>query len=391
MHICFVSDVLGKNIGGAENSSVRWINKLLERGHKITVLTAVKNPKTLIKHKNLKVFKFHSLRLKNFNKNAYLASPLFLMGTNKLIKILKNVDIIHITLVPSLLAFTIIFIANFIKKPIIISNHVHAEVLYYYLKIPLSLEKFSKIYYSILCNLFFNKCDITIGPSYYSIKILKKFGFKSMSKIISNGIDRLIFNENINPKPFLKRYKINKNLKKVLFVGRLHKDKNLDILIKAANIVTNRRADVLFIIVGEGIGKKRLKLLVKKLNLSKSFLFTGFIPDNLLPSAYAVADVFVLPSFSEIQGIVLLEAAATGKVLIGSNSTAIKELVINGYNGYTFKINNFNDLAQKILKVLNTEQLAKNLSVNSIKLAKKHDINKSIDKLEKVYKTLLKH
>jgi glycosyltransferase involved in cell wall biosynthesis len=46
--------------------------------------------------------------------------------------------------------------------------------------------------------------------------------------------------------------------------------------------------------------------------------FTGFVPYEDLKALYSACDVFVLPSFEEGQGILLLEAMASGKPLIGS-------------------------------------------------------------------------
>lgn len=388
MHICVISDILGDYIGGAESSTALWIKELLKRGYKITVFTTVKKVKTLDKHENLKVVNFKGIGLKQFfglKKRANIYLPLNLLDTLKILRIIKTVDIVYVS-IPTILSFITMQIAKILNKPVVTHHHIHAEVIYHNFNFPFGLEKFKIFYYKVLIN-FYNSSDMLISPSKHELNILKKLGLKTASTIISNGIDIDKF-QHANSKIFLNKYKINRSSKKILFVGRLNRDKNVELLIKASKAIINNYENLTFIIIGEGIERKKLERLVKELNLSKYFLFTGFVPSSILLSAYGAADIFVLPSFSETQGIVLLEASASGKPLIGGDNSAVKEIVINGYNGYTFKTNNYQDLANKIIKILHNKILLKTFSANSIKLAKNHDINKSMDILVNIFQDL---
>lgn len=100
-------------------------------------------------------------------------------------------------------------------------------------------------------------------------------------------VDRSIFNEKVNAKPFIEKYRLKKNTKKVLYVGRLQKDKRVKILIKAAKFVLKKIPEAKFIIVGGGEESENLKRMAKDLGIGKSVIFTGFISDKLLPSVYA--------------------------------------------------------------------------------------------------------
>lgn len=107
----------------------------------------------------------------------------------------------------------------------------------------------------------------------------------------------------------------------VLFVGNIIKRKNVNLLIEAKKHSTN---DYQLVIVGDGPLLKNLKEKVQKENVSDVY-FTGSREDveRIIPSA----DVLVLPSFSESFGLVLIEALACGKPVIGSKVGGIQEII----------------------------------------------------------------
>ncbi len=107
----------------------------------------------------------------------------------------------------------------------------------------------------------------------------------------------------------------------VLFVGNLIKRKNVDSLIEAKKI---SNCDYCLVIVGDGPLFKDLKKKVEEENIH-DVIFTGSRNDveRIIPSC----DVLVLPSFSESFGLVLIEALACGKPVIGSDVGGISEII----------------------------------------------------------------
>ena len=113
----------------------------------------------------------------------------------------------------------------------------------------------------------------------------------------------------------------NENIHRLLFVGGIEERKGLEVLIKAIAQVKPIIPDVELHIVG-GIRKMiyyhTLVRLIRSLGLESNIRFLGSLPETVLMREYAEAEIFVLPSYEKSQGIVILEAMATGTPVIAT-------------------------------------------------------------------------
>ncbi len=114
----------------------------------------------------------------------------------------------------------------------------------------------------------------------------------------------------------------------LLFVGRLAKEKTVERLIEAVR----GQDQVALAIVGDGPLRSRLE----RLFAGTPTTFLGFLRGAELASAYASADVFVLPSETETLGLVTLEAHASGLPVIAADSPAARELIRDGIDGLRY-------------------------------------------------------
>lgn len=144
----------------------------------------------------------------------------------------------------------------------------------------------------------------------------------------------------------------------VMFVGNIIKRKNVESLIEAKKIANS---DYYLVIVGNGPLFKKLKKKVEDENI-RDVIFTGSRDDveNIIPSC----DVLVLPSFSESFGLVLIEALACGKPVIGSNVGGITEIITNDV-GLLVNPNKVSSIAGAIDKVVNDDEFRLNLASNA--------------------------
>jgi glycosyltransferase involved in cell wall biosynthesis len=97
----------------------------------------------------------------------------------------------------------------------------------------------------------------------------------------------------------------------------------------------SRFPGLLYIIAGtwEPAEYQRLQQRITALNMTPHVVFTGFVPDDELPTLFRYADVFVMPSRKEGFGIVFLEAAWMGMRIIGGNADGSPEALLNGRLG----------------------------------------------------------
>lgn len=144
----------------------------------------------------------------------------------------------------------------------------------------------------------------------------------------------------------------------VLFVGNLIKRKNVDSLLEAKKIANS---DYYLVIVGDGSQFKKLSKKVEDDNI-RDVIFTGSRNDveHIIPSC----DVLVLPSFSESFGLVLIEALACGKPVIGSDVGGITE-IINENVGLLVDPNSIPSIARAIDNIINDDELRHILSMNA--------------------------
>lgn len=114
--------------------------------------------------------------------------------------------------------------------------------------------------------------------------------------------------------------------KKVLVsIGRLAKEKNFDLLIKAFARVQDK--DARLVIMGGGDEKKNLEALAKELGVADRVEFPGLVPFDEVPVYLAAADLFVFASVTETQGLVTLEAMASGLPVAAVDASGTREAV----------------------------------------------------------------
>ncbi|MFN3527632.1 MAG: glycosyltransferase, partial [Candidatus Altarchaeaceae archaeon] len=171
----------------------------------------------------------------------------------------------------------------------------------------------------------------------------------------------------------------------ILHVGRISKKRNIDKIIYSAKKVIEKFPNAKFLIIGDGMEMKNLENIVKNLNLENNVIFLGKIEQKFLPDYYKASDVFVTASTIDTQGLVVLESLACGTPVIAANSRALPEIVNENVNGFLFDYKNVEELSEKIIKILENKKLREKFSENGIKIAKEHDINKSVEKLIEIY------
>jgi len=130
--------------------------------------------------------------------------------------------------------------------------------------------------------------------------------------------------------------------------------------------------------------------LSKELKIEDNITLFGRVSDKDLLMAYNSCDIFVLPSLAELEGMVILEAMACCKPIVVANSNDSASRYFVDGNGFLFKPKSPNNLAEKLVCLLDNENLRRKMGQRSFKISKKYDINESILKLIGLYNTLKK-
>ncbi|KQC13765.1 MAG: hypothetical protein APR63_07460 [Desulfuromonas sp. SDB] len=157
----------------------------------------------------------------------------------------------------------------------------------------------------------------------------------------------------------------------LITVSRLSKQKNLSVVLQAVKLLHDSGVQVNYTIAGDGEYKNNLIEQTNKLGISDLVKFTGMISHNLIPELLKGFDIFVLPSLNEGFGLSVLEARLSGKLVIGSNSGGLLDLIKDHSTGIFFNPRDPSRLAELIKSVISSNSKYINITTNSFNEAKK--------------------
>src|SRR5437879_2790574 len=172
----------------------------------------------------------------------------------------------------------------------------------------------------------------------------------------------------------------------ILHVGRVAPEKNLTTLIQAFPRVLEANPDTKLMIVGTGPYMEKYYDLVRHLGLAGDVIFTGFVPDVDLPKYYAAADAFAIASKFETQGLVVLEALASGRPVARADSRALPAPGHAGVNGALFEPNDVRGCAAAILRCLHEPDGMREAARET---ALRYSVERCTRRLERVYDRLV--
>jgi rhamnosyl/mannosyltransferase len=166
---------------------------------------------------------------------------------------------------------------------------------------------------------------------------------------------------------------------RILFVGQMRPYKGLKLLLKAVEGL-----DLTLNIVGDGPDRRSYEEYARRL---RKVRFHGAVPDEALRRLYLESDVLVLPSFSmnEAFGLVTLEAAAAGCVVVASNLPGVRDLV--GEFGLLVDPGDPSKLREAILK-LRDESARKRYVEMGMKAAACYSWRRTAEQYDKIYREI---
>jgi N-acetyl-alpha-D-glucosaminyl L-malate synthase BshA len=177
-----------------------------------------------------------------------------------------------------------------------------------------------------------------------------------------------------------------KRKKKLLHISNFRPVKRINDVIKVFAGVNSKIPSEL-IMIGDGPELESAKLSVKQLGLEQDVRFLGRSKD--IDKFLQASDLFLLPSETESFGLVALEAMSFGVPVIASNSGGIPELVINGFNGYTYAVGDVKSMIKGALRLLTDSHLYDKFNNNAYETAEKYNVSDIVCLYEDAYMSLL--
>ncbi len=169
----------------------------------------------------------------------------------------------------------------------------------------------------------------------------------------------------------------------ILFVGHRHQYKDAEILFRAFAEVAQVDHEVeLLCVGGNGLSNQEGSML-EELGIRRR-VSQRFLSDDLMPTTYSNAELFVFPSRFEGFGLPALEAMASGTPTILARSTSLPE--IGGDGALYFAPGDIPELADCINAVLTDASLSRSLSDSGLERARTFTWRRNAQRTAEVYR-----
>ncbi|HAJ56673.1 MAG TPA: hypothetical protein DCL35_02760 [Candidatus Omnitrophica bacterium] len=181
-----------------------------------------------------------------------------------------------------------------------------------------------------------------------------------------------------------KRLGLDLSKKVIGHIGRLSSVKGQKYIVYAAEILSRKRGDLQFLIIGDGGEEKELKGLACAKGLGLTVLFFPSVKDITL--ALGLMDVFVMPSLQEGLGLSLLEAQCYGVPVVATRVGGIPTAVQDRVTGLLCPPADAEALAGAIEEFLDNEVLRRAISEKAGKQVKeKFSLSVMAEKMRSTY------
>lgn len=195
------------------------------------------------------------------------------------------------------------------------------------------------------------------------------------------GIDTARFRGNAEKGAALRReLGIPEEATVLLSVGDLNKNKNHRAVLEALAGMENRNLH--YVVCGRGPLKGELEAFAREKGLGDRVRFMGYRND--IPAFYAMADVFVFPSFREGLSVSVMEAMASGLPVVCSRIRGNTDMVEDGVNGYLMEPGNPDSIAGA-LRRLEDGGKWEEISRNNLEKAEEYSLAVIAEQYRKVY------
>ncbi|MDQ1371297.1 MAG: hypothetical protein QG582_211, partial [Candidatus Thermoplasmatota archaeon] len=371
MKVAMFADSFYPTVDGAVVSMETQIKGLEAKGHEVVVF-APETPKKVEYPRT--VHYFPSIEFRSYKGYRVIyAAPTMMECLRK-----EKVDVLHCHGVASM-AILSLTAARAMDIPHVITFHTMAnEAVKYYSFLPMRDDLLVPAVWIYLRNMM-ARSELVIAPSAPIKEELLANGVRMHAcEVVPTGIDLTRFSPRNYDRGFLKRFGLDGH-RVVLHVGRLSMEKRLDIVLKAMVQLKRDEPDLRLLVAGDGPAAGHYKALAQSLGVSDRVVFAGFLPDEDLPKAYATCDILAIASTFETQGLVVLEALASGTPVAGIRCRAIPEFVTEGKNGCLFEEDSCADGIRRCLA------RASSMKMNAVASARDYSVDACTTKLLKAY------
>ena len=370
MHITIISPTFFPIRGGTEQTIYEWV-KRLKKNHKISILTLnyPKAPRRELFEESIDIYRIPPWEIRII---GHIIRAMLIVITLMEINRKAPIDVLHMGHVFRMGLGVTIF-RKLSKIPYIISL--------------LGCDTYDPIvpiapcYYPYM-GYVMTHADQVITMTHHMKKSAEEQGCRKSITLIPHGST---MRDKKGVISLREKHQIGAEKRIVVSIQRLAARKGMHYLIQAIPAVIDKMDDVHFIIGGTGEEEQMLHEKARELEVDQYITWTGFIPDEELPSYYEQADLFALPTLYEGFGIVYVDALSKGVPIVTTAQGGALDIITDEV-GILVPLADSQAMGDAIIDALGKEWSKETI----IEYAKKYNWDPIVEQYETIYRTVIK-
>lgn len=274
--------------------------------------------------------------------------------------------------------------AKWLNIPLVMTHHTLYTEYVHYAPLPPAVARIGVVAWT---RLYCNRADRVIVPTEPIRDVLLDYGVERPIRIVPTGID-LSAVRSADPSGVRERYGIPTDAELIVFVGRLAKEKNLHTLLDAFARIALWRPKAHLMLVGGGQEEEALRARVKEYGLEERVVFTGWLKPFERNCHLKAGDLFLYPSVTDTQGLVLCEALAAGLPCVAANAYGSKAVLRHGEDGLLAEATP-EELSKAALQMLDGSERLRQTSLAAAEGAERFSERSATERLLSVYEEVL--
>ncbi|MGH7441169.1 MAG: glycosyltransferase, partial [bacterium] len=240
------------------------------------------------------------------------------------------------------------------KLPLMLTYHTLFEDYAHYVPLPKALVRWiNRVFTRWMCG----RCALVLAPTPAIRDVLRSYGIQGRIEVLPTGLNDQVFARSGVSK---RDYGAGEGELLLSYAGRVGREKNMDLLVRALARVQSAPEAPPFrlVIAGDGPERSRIETLISSLGLADRVRILGYVPRAQVLDLMEASDLFVFPSVTETQGMVVLEAMGRGTPVLGADAQGVgwtlRQGVVSGVarGGWLAMPGDGDDFAANLLAIL---------------------------------------
>ena len=223
----------------------------------------------------------------------------------------------------------------------------------------------------------FCSMDLVITVARHLMARLQQLGLSRLCTI-PNPVDLSRFRPSAKDRALMQELEIRENQLVALHASKLSDVKRPLDLIESAKNALRQDPRLLYLIIGDGPCRDSMEEACRRAGILHAVRFTGWIEHRLMPNFLNLADIVILPSDSEGQSLVCLEAQACARCVLSSDIPGARELITENHTGLLFETGNLHQMTAKTLWAAANPNARETIGRNARYEVHSHDAEKVV-------------